>query len=158
LINIRVTCDIDNKSRLNLFFILLKGFLLTRKFPEIEKSSKGYHLIYRNLKISYKKHFLYRLFLGDDLNRIRLDLNPLRIGQVLFNEKRVYIRENNVWRKVNNCSLCGLPLTLYWFEKNGKFYCENCIKIKDLEIREKVERIKEERFLNFINRIHNLLK
>jgi hypothetical protein len=30
--------------------------------------------------------------------------------------------------------------------------------MKDLEIREKVERMKEERFLNFINKIHNLLK
>jgi len=72
------------------WYRIILGYILMRKFPEIRVTSKGLHLVWRNNKISVKKMFKYRLLLGDDLNRLYLDMiSWKRINQVLFTKKEI---------------------------------------------------------------------
>lgn len=85
----RVTVDIDSKNPIVLAIAIIKGIILCRNFPQIEKSRRGFHLIWYGLNIDENKMLLYRKLIGDDENRIRLDsLSDKRIKQVLFTEKR----------------------------------------------------------------------
>lgn len=88
----RVTVDIDSDNPLSLLVSLIKGTILCRRFPaKIRKTAKGYHIIWRGLGISKKKAFKWRLMVGDDWNRVRLDMDsPKRISQVLFSEKETH--------------------------------------------------------------------
>ena len=87
----RITIDQDSKSVLALSLKLVKGFLLFRKFPrKIRITRKGYHLIWSDLDLTRREMFKYRKVIGDDKNRIRLDmLSNKRLSQVLFSAKRV---------------------------------------------------------------------
>jgi len=85
----RVTVDIDSKNPIVLTIAIIKGIILCRSFPQIEKSRRGFHLIWHGLNIDEKKMLLYRRLIGDDENRIMLDsISDKRIKQVLFTEKK----------------------------------------------------------------------
>jgi len=91
----RLTCDIDTKNPLVLLFSIFRGIWLCRSLPEIEKSKKGWHLFWYGLKINQKTMFKYRLLIGDDQNRVRLDMSSdKRIQQVMFNRK-IFIKIPN---------------------------------------------------------------
>lgn len=96
----RITIDQDSRSLMSLAWKMFKGiigiWMVAREFrllpDEIELSAtkKGYHLIWYDLKISEKQMFLLRKFIGDDPNRLWLDMcSPKRIKQVLFTSKRI---------------------------------------------------------------------
>ena len=86
MIIIRLTLDIDRGSSLRLSLILFKGLLLLNKLPKkVRKTSKGFHIIYFGIKKDVDK---LRFMLGDDHNRIAIDLSsPFRVTQILFTEK-----------------------------------------------------------------------
>lgn len=87
----RVTVDIDDNSVSKMLFCLVKGIILCKKFPyKVRKTEKGWHLIWKGLKISDEESLRYRKMLGDDPNRIKLDEESTRIKQVLFTEKQVF--------------------------------------------------------------------
>ncbi|MEM2919009.1 MAG: hypothetical protein QXY62_05890 [Candidatus Altiarchaeota archaeon] len=93
----RVTLDLDSKSRIKLWYVCLKGRFLIGKPPdEIYKTRKGYHIIWSGLPITFEKSIELRKKLGDDKNRIRLDLcGKKRLKNVLFDEKTIrYYRIN----------------------------------------------------------------
>jgi len=88
----RVTIDIDNKSKGDLYKAIIRGYrYLRRKKPDfIRETGRGYHLIWRGLSITEREMLKFRLLIGDDPNRVRLDsLSPHRIKQVLFYKKGV---------------------------------------------------------------------
>jgi|GEM_PF-3800679 hypothetical protein len=87
----RVTCDYDFRSKIKLWYYLLKGRIMCGKWAdEIYKTRKGYHVIYRGLPITFEKSIELRKKLNDDKHRIELDLSSdKRISQVLFTEKRI---------------------------------------------------------------------
>jgi len=87
----RITIDQDSKAVLSLSLKIVRGFLLFKKLPRtIRKTTKGYHLIWSGIDISERDMFKYRKMLGDDKNRIRLDmLSDKRLNQVLFSAKRI---------------------------------------------------------------------
>jgi hypothetical protein len=87
----RITCDYDFKSRIKLYYYLLKGRILCRKWADnIYRTRKGYHVIYTGLSISPERSMELRKKLNDDINRIRLDsASDKRLSQVLFSEKRI---------------------------------------------------------------------
>jgi hypothetical protein len=148
---IRVTIDSDSNSRLSLLWKIFKGFILCRKFPdEIRKTSKGYHLIWYGLKIDFKKHFVYRKFIGDDPHRILLDMNPKRIGQVLFTSKMVLVKKNGgTWEKMKHCKICGMPLTLFWVYKYDDYYCIKC-GVQNVKLLERINRVRDEQLFKLI--------
>jgi len=88
----RVSCDLDSKNSLKLGYYLLKGTLIFFKLPsKIRITRRGFHYIWSGLFITEQKSYYYRKILGDDLNRIRLDMvSDKRLKQVLFKEKKVY--------------------------------------------------------------------
>jgi hypothetical protein len=96
----RVTVDIDSKSKLSLWWVLFKGRILLGKTADnIHKTRKGWHVIWHSLPMTEEASFTYRKILGDDKNRIRLDhFSNKRLHQVLFSEKRVrtYIPARNL--------------------------------------------------------------
>lgn len=147
----RITVDIDSDSKLNLLWKLSKGLLLCRKIPEIKRTSRGYHLIWYGLKISFKRHFLYRKFIGDDENRIRLDMNPKRLGQVLFTEKRVFLMKGRKLKPIKYCRICRLPLTKFWVFRNREYYCIRCGSKKDVVAYEQIVKRREEIFNSLIS-------
>jgi hypothetical protein len=52
---------------------------------------KGFHIAWRGLDINEKKMYRYRYLIGDDRNRIWLDMiDDWRAKQVLFTEKEVW--------------------------------------------------------------------
>ena len=70
-------------------------YLMHRKFSRIEimKSSggRGWHIIVYDVNIGEKEMFSARKFIGDDANRIKLDMSSRkRIRQVLFDKKEVH--------------------------------------------------------------------
>jgi len=89
----RVTIDLDDKRWWKVMWTIFKGCLITKKFPdEVRKSAtgKGYHIIWRDLDIDEIRMFRYRKIIGDDKNRIKLDLvSRKRVSQVLFTKKKV---------------------------------------------------------------------
>ena len=96
----RVSIDLDSRSRPKLKWALLKGrFLIGRTADEIYRTRRGFHLIWYNVPISEEKMFRYRKILNDDKRRIELDRNcPLKPKQVLFCEKKstYYDDEGNI--------------------------------------------------------------
>jgi len=92
----RITIDLDTRSKLKLNWTLLKGRLLCgKKADEIYQTRKGFHVIWHGLKIDKETSFRWRGLLGDDRNRIRLDRNPKRITQVLFAEKHITYKDKD---------------------------------------------------------------
>lgn len=89
----RITVDIDNKSKLSLWWVLFKGRILLGKTADnIHKTRKGWHVIWHSLPMTEEASFTYRKILGDDKNRIRLDhFSNKRLHQVLFTTKTVRI-------------------------------------------------------------------
>ena len=88
----RVTIDIDSHNIFSLGFVLLKGIILCRKLPYyFRKTRKGFHIGFRGLSISIPVMYKYRFIIGDDRNRIALDMERKKtIQQVLFTEKKIY--------------------------------------------------------------------
>jgi len=122
-----------------------------RRFPDkIERSRRGYHFIWYNLDIGFKKHLVYRKFIGDDWERVKLDINPKRAGQVLFTSKKVWIKRGNSWYPVIYCKICGTPLTSYFVFREGNFYCVKC-GAKDVKVYEAVVKRREKLFLSFLS-------
>ncbi|MEM1543712.1 MAG: hypothetical protein QXP52_02250 [Candidatus Aenigmatarchaeota archaeon] len=88
----RVTVDLDDNSLFKMLCVAVKGTILCKKLPfKIRRTERGWHLIWKGLNISEEKSIEYRRKLGDDENRIKLDLEcSKRIRQVLFTEKQVF--------------------------------------------------------------------
>jgi len=93
----RVTCDYDSHNTLKLAYFLVKGSVMCRKLPYmVKKTRRGYHYAWNGLHISENKSYFYRMKLGDDINRIKLDMSsPKRLKQVFFNYKRVYVYDKD---------------------------------------------------------------
>jgi hypothetical protein len=112
---IRVTADIDNDSPIALAIALIKGIIVCRKLPfKIRKTGKGYHIIWRGLNIDEQTMFKYRKLIGDDPNRIKLDMEAgKRLKQVLFCEKEThyygYLFSKWVGSKewITHCPICN---------------------------------------------------
>jgi hypothetical protein len=156
MIKIRVTIDIDSNNKIVVLWSLLKGLLLLHRFPdEIERTRRGIHYIWHGLDIDFKKHFVYRKFIGDDENRIRLDMHPKRIGQVLFTGKEVFINEKGEWKPVKYCDVCSKPLTEYWTWRPDKYYCIRCGS-GNVKVLKAVHRRREKLFNNFLKKISKL--
>lgn|GEM_PF-4890342 len=75
---------------------MIKGYYKLKKLPQIEKSNRGYHLIYFTDINDFRRICILRRLIGDDKNRVRLDLlSKNKIKQVLFNKKYVkYYKKN----------------------------------------------------------------
>ena len=88
---LRITSDIDSKSKLKLAHIFLKGLMNIEKIKLIEvtpSNSKGYHIIFWTTeRYSLKEVFKIRKKIGDDPHRIRLDRKRKLGRQTLFNKK-----------------------------------------------------------------------
>ena len=85
----RVTVDLDTKDFRELQRTLRAGFELKLGVPDkIEKTRKGYHIVWRGKKLSKDEALALRTILGDDEMRIFFDLftEPF---QVLFRKKRI---------------------------------------------------------------------
>ena len=114
--NIRITIDYDKESLIGLSWRIVKGIYFCKKLPyKIRKSSKGYHIIWSNINVNEHTMFVLRKVIGDDPNRIRLDLiSKKRIKQVLFTEK------------ITTCYGYVHP---YWTKKHKTLkYCPKCKK------------------------------
>lgn len=85
----RVSADLDRHNPFLLLVSILRGVLLCRSFPEVEKSKRGWHLFWYNQQITEREMFKRRLLIGDDKNRVRLDMiSDKRIQQVMFTKKK----------------------------------------------------------------------
>jgi hypothetical protein len=87
----RITIDVDHKSRIALWWVCFKGrILLGKSADNIYKTRKGWHVIWHSLPMTEQASITYRKILGDDKNRIRLDhFSNKRLHQVLFSEKTI---------------------------------------------------------------------
>ena len=133
----RVTIDLDTKSKFALFKTLFRGCAYFMKIPEIRETAKGYHIIWRGLNITEEQCYTYRYKLGDDKKRIQLDMcSDKRIKQVLFREKVVtYYGYSH--RKMfdtkghrNKCPMCGKAILegkIIWTD------AEKCKKVIHLD-------------------------
>ena len=88
----RVTIDVDG-SELEALVKLLNLMHYTRMFRrakyELYKTGKGYHIIARDLPITFEQSLLLRMMVGDDETRIMLDeIHEGKPKQVLFTWKR----------------------------------------------------------------------
>lgn len=98
----RVTIDYDSRNLFGLFLCISKGIFLLKKKPELWKTRKGFHLIWRGLKLSNDESLKLRYIIGDDRNRIELDKSTKRITQILFTSKSMfkYVRNGNAYDKI----------------------------------------------------------
>jgi hypothetical protein len=150
----RITIDADTNSKISLLWKIFKGLLLCHRLPdEIKTTSRGYHMIWYGLKIDFNKHFLYRRFIGDDENRIRLDMNPKRTGQVLFTSKDVFIRKDKKWERMKYCRICHLPLTKFWVYKYDTYYCINCGSKKNVLLYERLVQRRNQLFNSLLLKV-----
>lgn len=87
----RVSIDIDTNSLEKLHEVFYEGFCLLGSIPEVRTgNTKGFHLIWRGVRCSQQESLMFRYLLGDDWNRLRLDLSSKkRLKQVLFTEKEI---------------------------------------------------------------------
>jgi len=88
----RITVDLDDKRWWKVLWVVFKGCLLIRKFPDeirVSATGKGYHIIWRNVDVDHTTMLRYRKIIGDDRNRIKLDAMTGRVTQVLFKKKTV---------------------------------------------------------------------
>jgi len=94
-----VTVDKDNHNPFSLIITIVKGFILFKKKPDYFKwTRRGFHLKWVNLKITKRDSFKFRMMLGDDYKRIKLDMcSPYRVTQILFTRKVVFKNENGNW-------------------------------------------------------------
>ena len=88
----RITIDVDG-SELEALIKLLNLIYYTRMFRrakyELYKTRRGYHIIARDLPISFEESLIARMLVGDDPTRIELDeLDESKPKQVLFSWKR----------------------------------------------------------------------
>lgn len=66
---------------------------------EIYRTRRGFHIIWKDLPITFEQSLRYRKLIGDDKNRIALDKDcPEKPKQVLFTKKTVkYLdKEGNI--------------------------------------------------------------
>jgi len=91
----RVSCDYDDHNVIKLVYYLAKGIAINKKFPSmIRKTKRGFHVVFSGCSINEREMFLRRYRLGDDSNRIWLDMScPKKPKQVLFSKKIVYVHE-----------------------------------------------------------------
>ena len=82
----------DTHNVLRLFLSLMTGVVLCKKLPfYFRLTRKGFHLAWRGLNISEATMYKYRYIIGDDRNRISLDMNRTKtIKQVLFTSKEIW--------------------------------------------------------------------
>jgi len=88
----RVTIDVDG-GELEALIKLLNLIHYTRMFRrakyELYRTGKGYHIIARDLPITFEQSLLLRMMVGDDETRIMLDeIDESKPKQVLFTWKR----------------------------------------------------------------------
>ena len=88
----RVTIDVDG-GELEALIKLLNLIHYTRMFKrakyELYRTGKGYHIIARDLPITFEQSLLLRMMVGDDETRLMLDeLDGSKPKQVLFTWKR----------------------------------------------------------------------
>jgi hypothetical protein len=149
----RVTIDCDGNSKIMLLWRLFKGFLVTKKFPEeIRRTRRGYHAIWRGLKIDMNKVFVYRMFIGDDCNRLKMDMLTKIMPQILFSEKQLFVRHYGCWVEVKYCRICKEPLTDKFVWRFGKYYCAECGK-GNVILKELLQDRKEDMFNNLLSKI-----
>ncbi len=85
----RVTVDLDTKDFRALQETIRTGLDLKLGMPDkIEKTRKGYHIVWRGKDLSFDEALAFRVMLGDDFMRVVLDLFT-EPKQVLFRRKRI---------------------------------------------------------------------
>lgn len=85
----RITVDLDTKDFGELQETIRAGLDLGLGVPgKIEKTRKGYHIVWRNKDLSFDEALAFRVILGDDEMRVFFDLTTVP-RQVLFKRKRV---------------------------------------------------------------------
>jgi hypothetical protein len=91
VVKVRLTIDIDNREDLGT--VIFRGLYYVGKKPDVirlSSSKRGYHVIWRGLKISEERSIELRKLIGDDPKRIYLDeCSDIRTKQVLFSKKEV---------------------------------------------------------------------
>jgi hypothetical protein len=82
---------------MKLAYFLVKGSIMCKKLPYmVTKTKRGFHYAWCGLSISEEQSYHYRLKLGDDINRIKLDMSsPKRLKQILFDHKAVYVYDRD---------------------------------------------------------------
>jgi len=84
----RVTIDLDTRDWYELVKVLKAGFDFKLGMPKkIEKTRKGYHIVWDGLKLSKDEAIAIRSIIGDDDMRVFFDLMTPPF-QVLFRKKR----------------------------------------------------------------------
>jgi hypothetical protein len=88
----RITIDVDG-GELEALIKLLNLIHYTRMFQrakyELYRTRRGYHIIARDLPITFHQSLLVRMMIGDDVTRIALDeIDDAKPKQVLFTWKR----------------------------------------------------------------------
>ena len=88
----RVTIDVDG-SELEALIKLLNLMHYTRMFKrakyELYKTGRGYHIVARDLPITFEQSLILRMTVGDDETRVMLDeIDEKKPKQVLFTWKR----------------------------------------------------------------------
>lgn len=88
---IRITADIDSKSKIMLLYRVFKAMSIIKKVKSIEikpSNSKGYHIvIWTTHNYPLYKTYNIRKRIGDDPHRIRLDHKRKMGRQTLFYKK-----------------------------------------------------------------------
>jgi len=89
----RLTIDLDGWWFTDLQRIINNALTLGLPFPNVIRrspSKRGYHIIWRNLNISFEEAVALREILEDDPMRIKLDIErPNKPKQVLFRKKKI---------------------------------------------------------------------
>jgi hypothetical protein len=89
---IRITSDIDSKSKIKILFYTAKALFIIKRLKRIElkKSYSGNHhlIIWTTYPYKVKEQFRLRLRIGDDRHRVSMD-RLRRFGRnTLFNTKK----------------------------------------------------------------------
>jgi DNA-directed RNA polymerase beta' subunit len=112
-----------------------------------------------DLEVEPSHSFIVRNILCHNSNRIKFDMNPKRVGQVLFNSKQVWIKnaKTKKWEKMKYCKICSTPLPHFWVYRENNYYCINCGREKNVILLEKLNNYKEKRFFKFLMLTRRLL-
>jgi len=98
----RVTIDIDRKSRRRLRKVYRRLIKLTGKAPKVYLSAfrKGYHLIVSDINISYKESLKMRLKCGDDVKRLYFDMEADgKPRQILWSRKEILFSRSGEYKE-----------------------------------------------------------